>query len=98
MVHIEISMWPGGNKDRAYPLGEVTIANVGGTDTRGNYRWKLFKRGTQSIYREGEVHDFHRKRLGVYDLLYRVLKIAVGERNGTNSDVLLPSPNFSETE
>ncbi len=81
MVHVAITMWPHGDRSKAYPLGEVTIANVGGSQSRGNYRWRLFKRGTNAEWKSGSVEDFPRTRLGAYDLLHRVLKLAVGDRN-----------------
>ena len=81
MIRIQIDMWPHGDEKRKYNLGEIRIANVGGTETQGAYIFSLTKRDGgkwKSGILEGE---FPRKRLGVYDLLFRVLRQVVGGRN-----------------
>lgn len=64
-------------------LGVARISNVGGTPTSGSYSAELTKRGSQTTaWRRGHVQGFPRKRLGGWDLLYRVLHELVGDRNG----------------
>jgi hypothetical protein len=38
MIYLRVEMWPGGNRERAYVLGEGTITNDGAGDlTTGSY-------------------------------------------------------------
>ena len=62
-------------------LGTMTIANTSkNLLSRGDYHYKIHnKRGAR--FREGFVENFPRKRLLAWDLLYRVLRHAFGERN-----------------
>lgn len=81
MIYVKVELWPLGDKEKAKPLGELLIANDGtGTLTRGNYR-AVIKNSVGRLTRRGEVKDFPRKRLNVFDLMYRMLKVMVGERN-----------------
>lgn len=79
-------MWPGGDKERQYPLAEIRIANVSNLADISNYKYGIVRksRGKNSRSlptRTGEVKGFPRKRLNVLDLVYRVLRDEVGERN-----------------
>ena len=80
MIVVDITLHPaaGGPPES---LGSVTIVNTGdGTLTQGNYRAML--RGKRGRHMKGiRVENFPRKRLLVHDLLYRVLREAVGQRN-----------------
>lgn len=69
-------------------LGVGEIWNdVSGTITRGNYGFRLGKRGQtrigpfDNVWKQGEVKGFPRQKLLAWDLLYRCLKEAVGNRN-----------------
>ncbi len=82
MLRVTIELLPHGSEAHKRHLGTIEIANTGGTSTQGNYRARLSKRGKPNqIWKAGEVINFPRKRLGAYDLLYRALEAAVGERN-----------------
>jgi hypothetical protein len=83
MIHVEITMWPGGDEDKAYHLGTILIANDATSDNLnvGNYAAVLSKKGGNGVWKEARVTGFPRKRLGPYDLLFRVLRAAVGNRN-----------------
>lgn len=83
MIRVTVELIPFGI-GRPEHLGTVEIANTGkGSATQGNYRFKMFGRGEQKrLYKEGAIEGFPRKRLLAWDLLYRVLRDAVGERNG----------------
>lgn len=81
MIHIKAELWPFGDKTKAKDLGEMFIANdATGTKTTGNYKAVIFN-GKKRKFRTAEVKGFPRLRLNVYDLMYRALKIAVGDRN-----------------
>ncbi len=92
MIYVRIEMHPRGDKSRARLLGEMHIANDGtGTETTGNYMAILTRALSKSsegnrvrAWKQARVAGFPRKRLGPYDLLYRVLKATVGTRNDEN--------------
>lgn len=89
MIRVTIELIPLGieNLGLTQHLGTIDIANV--TDfssptlqTRGNYTAMLSRKGSPaSVWKSVGVQDFPRKQRNAYDLLYRVLKEAVGERN-----------------
>lgn len=83
MIVVRVELWPFGDKTRARHLGTAVIANDGTGDPQtGNYWVKLYGKGEKRrLWRETVVADFPRKRLLVWDLLYRALKNVVGERN-----------------
>lgn len=80
-------------------LGEATISNVGGTLTRGNYRFEIFKTkddgSRMGTWKTATVGNFPRKTLLGWDLLFRCLKASIGERNGAGSGQL-PLVNWEE--
>ncbi len=88
MIRIIIEMWPGGDESKKRVLAVGNIWNdATGSRARGNYQGmfskvshKVFKAGG-GIFRKGRVQGFPRTRLGVWDLLYRMLREAVGDRN-----------------
>lgn len=45
------------------------------------YKFLFYSKGNKRIWKECEIKDFPRKRLLVWDLLYRGLKKIIGERN-----------------
>lgn len=83
MIEVTIDLVPFG--DRSKPrkqLGRVTIGNtLEGTPTRGSYIVRAYDKAGR-LWGEGEVHDFPRKRLLAFDLLYRALRDLVAHRNG----------------
>ncbi len=82
MLRITIELLPKGEEAKSRHLGTIYISNVGGTPTRGDYRFRLSKRGKPNqVWKKGAITDFPRRRLGAYDLLYRALRAVVGERN-----------------
>lgn len=87
MISIDISLWPHGFANKAENLGRIEIINdSSGTATRGNYKVILYKKNSTQIWKQGEVKNFPRKRLGSYDLLLRGLKaVGLEERNSVNS-------------
>lgn len=81
MIYVKVELWPFGDRTKAKPLGEMYIANdATGSLTRGNYK-AILKNSVGRTFRACKVADFPRKRLNVYDLMFRVLRTAVGDRN-----------------
>jgi len=83
MLVIKIELWPKGNSSKAKVIHTGWIGNDGtGSKTKGNYRFGLSQRNRpKTVLRKGNIKDFPRKRLSAWDLLYRCLREAVGERN-----------------
>lgn len=87
MIRVTLELIPATNPKAVRHLGTITIANDGvksrATDSReGDYIYALSVRGQpRRVWKEGRVEGFPRLRLGAYDLLLRVLRAAVGERN-----------------
>lgn len=83
MLVVTIELWPRGDESRKRHLGTARIVNDGtGTADSGNYRVELSKWGRpKSVWRQGTVRGFPRRRRGPWDLLYRALGAAVRGRN-----------------
>lgn len=86
MLVVHFELWPNGYEFRKRNLGTVRIVNTGeGGPAAGDYAATLSVRGhPDQIWKNIYLADFPRKRLGAYDLLYRVLRLAVGFRNQDN--------------
>lgn len=92
MIVIRAELWPGGDKERASPLGTCVIVNDGtGSLTRGNYRVRLStKRGFKDprkpkpgeVWRECRVEEFPRKRFGTWDIMHKALRTMLRGRWG----------------
>ena len=67
---------------------EMSVLEIGndgtGTKALGNYNYKITKKGSEALWKSGRVEGFPRKRLGHWDLIFRCLKDAIGERNDKN--------------
>jgi hypothetical protein len=79
MIVVKLEMWPLGNEEKKYPLGEIRIMNDGKGDFPhyGNYKVDV-KHGGKFVgkkgsYRKGFVEKFKRT-LSPYHLLARALK------------------------
>ena len=83
MIKVTVELFPFGLENNKRHLGTIFIWNdASGTKTNGNYKFKILKAGEQdSIWKTGEVKDFPRKRLLIWDLLFRCLKEIVATRN-----------------
>lgn len=80
MVVIKIELWPLGFEENKQQLGEMYIANdCSGTQTRGNYKVKVF--GKKKQLAEGEIKDFPRKQQDGWDLLFRALLATRGKKH-----------------
>jgi hypothetical protein len=81
MLRITIELLPGGCEARKRTLATGTITNIGtGSLSQGNY-FADFRDAAGRPWRHGTVTGFPRKRLLAWDLLLRVLKTLVGQRN-----------------
>ena len=75
MLIVKLEVWPGGDKSRAYPVGEAHIINdLTGTPSHGNYDVQLMHSGKhvrrEGIWRRGRV-ERHLRRLSPYHLVQR---------------------------
>lgn len=82
MIRVTIELIPFGREDhpRRQVLASGKIANVGGTDADGKYIVELYDKAGR-LWKAGHVNHFPRKRLLAWDLLYRALRSAIGDRN-----------------
>lgn len=79
MLAIKIELWPYGDQSKAKVLGMCMIANDGtGDQETGNY-YAIFK--DDKCEKKSEVKSFPRLRLNAFDLLFRALRGAFGDRN-----------------
>jgi len=80
MIEVKVTLIPFGI-GKPVELGSAVIYNNGkGTHTKGNYRALIKGKRGQGL-RDVNVEDFPRTRLLAWDLLYRVLREAFGDRN-----------------
>lgn len=85
MLVIRIELWGAITRKRT-ELGVISIANVGGSNYRGNYRVEVHRSlerllARKKPWRTGAVTDFPRRSLGAFDLLLRALLATVYDRN-----------------
>ena len=83
MLRVTIELVPHGVESLAKTIHVAEIWNDSSGDLfTGNYGAKLYKRNSRkAVWKTVRVEGFKRKRLLVWDLLYRVLRAAVGDRN-----------------
>lgn len=80
MIRITIDLIPMGWQ-KPENLGVIEIVNDGmGTKARGNYYANAYDKGGR-LWKSSTISNFPRTRLLVFDLLYRLLKEMIGERN-----------------
>jgi hypothetical protein len=81
MIEISMHLRPFRDQTKKVHLGTAEVFNLGtGTKTSGNYGYRLRDKAGR-LFKEGSVEKFPRARLIMFDLLYRVLKHAFGDRN-----------------
>lgn len=91
MLVVKVELWPGGRGgEHAKELCRAYISNDGKTSnaTSGEYGAydAKFMQSTQynpdKVWKKGRVDKMHRKRRGVWDILYVALRSAgMGKRN-----------------
>ncbi len=89
MIRVTIEMLPGGNTECKRLIGQIEIVNDGtGTEEIGHYDVVITKEPpiakARGIWKKGKVRNFPRKKLGPYDLLYKVCEELVGYRSITS--------------
>ena len=84
MLRVTVELLPHGMEANKRVLGVATITNDGtGNEAIGNYRATFSKWAPQQDkpWKTGRVEGFHRNLRGPWDLLFRALRSAVGDRN-----------------
>lgn len=84
MVVLKLEMWPKGQQSKAYSLGTMKIAldpHITPTDTLRSYTWFCTRRNEKGLWKKGHIGGHNPKQRGPWDLLYRILRDAVGYRN-----------------
>jgi hypothetical protein len=83
MLVIQIQMWPKGDKTKAYSMGTLTVALKPGTKSDGlrAYTWAISKFADKGVWKKGHIEGHNPKIRGPWDLVYRILRQAVGDRN-----------------
>lgn len=86
MIKITVELCPMGDESRARHLGTARISNQGtGNGITGDYKFWFSKREQpDTVWKKGEIKGFPRKRLLMWDLLFRCLRESIGERNERN--------------
>jgi hypothetical protein len=78
MLRVTIDLCPGGDTEKARPIGLILIANDGtGTKSMGNYNVALAHEGRhfgkKGTYKKGRVKGFYRQ-MSPYHLVLKALK------------------------
>lgn len=79
MLEITVELVSARGRHRDKRQARIEIANVGGTETRANYRYRIFGKGAQKLH-EGTLTDIPRKKALAIDLLGLALVDARGEK------------------
>ena len=88
MIKITVELWPLGSEKHKKEIASMKIWNDGtGTKSMGNYKYQS---NLSRTWKSGSIEKFPRQRLNVWDLIFRVLYNAVGERNNA------PMPKIEE--
>lgn len=86
MLVMQIQMWPGGDKTKAYPMGTITVAldeDLTVSDNFRGYQWRITTFNGKKTWKKGTIEGHTPNSKGPWDLLFRVLRKAVGSRNKT---------------
>lgn len=87
MILVEVTLIPRGDQTRKKKHGKVEIVNVGGSETRGNYKATIYSKGeVPRKWKEVSITDFPRKRLNAMDLLFRALTVLEDRKGGEVED------------
>jgi len=84
MLVIQIQMWPKGDKTKAYSMGTLSVAldpkTTKNFSNRG-YTWAITKLADKGLWKKGSIEGHNPRIRGQWDLIYRILRQAVGDRN-----------------
>ena len=88
MIRITVELCPKGDTSNPKLLGTAMIYNdLSGDLNNGNYNAIFYKKGFRKVvWKKGRVENFPRKKLLVWDLMYRALEDIVGQRNKKNEN------------
>jgi hypothetical protein len=84
MLVIQVQMWPGGDKSKAYSMGTLTVAldpSTLATDITRGYTWRITRFKDKGTWKSGRIDGHNPKTRGPWDLIFRILRSAVGVRN-----------------
>lgn len=84
MIVVKVEIWPRGNEGKAFELSRAYIANDAKTSAKtdgeyGSYDAKFmqsFQFNPNKIWKKGRAENIHRKRRGVWDILFVALRSA----------------------
>lgn len=79
MIRVTVELISARGRHRDKVLGVAHISNVGGTATKGTYKYEIFGKGGQKLH-EGGITGVPRKQFLGWDTLLAVLLDARGER------------------
>ena len=84
MLVVRAEIWPGGDADAGYQVGEIKVANESDLAELSNYSAEVTQmaapsHGVTGIATRVQVND-HYRRDGAWALILRVLEIALAER------------------
>jgi hypothetical protein len=95
MIVVKIEIWPFGNEEKAKEITRAYIANDGKTSSKtngvfGSYDVRFMQSeqyNPKKVWKKGRAENVHRKKRGVWDILYLCLKsIGMEKRNKENND------------
>ena len=80
-VELVSALGAGRNKTWSAKIWNDRTTSVESGGRKGAYEYEIID-AAGSVWKSGKIHNFPRKQRGVWDLLFRVLLNAVGNRNG----------------
>jgi len=70
LIKIIVELHPFGISEKKRTIGTAKIWNdATGTITDGNYKFEIFRRDSETVWKKGEVKHFPRLKLLVWDLM-----------------------------
>lgn len=84
MIVLKLEMWPRGDQAKAYPIATMAVSldpKTAGSNTSRSYNWRISRQGNKGTWKSGYVEGHNKNLRGPWDLIYRILKDAVGSRN-----------------
>lgn len=82
MLVMQIQMWPKGDRSKAYSVGTLKVALTDINDKgHRSYNWSLSKFRDRGVWKTGTIDGHNPRCRGPWDLIFRILRKAVGQRN-----------------
>lgn len=79
MIVVRIELWPYGDSTKTQTLYELVIANTGGTEEIGKYRYELTSVEEGMVVAEGCIPRFFRRKRALH-LVARVFRRIIGRQ------------------